>query len=235
MQVDYDQGWPLWSDAIRYYPSAVHRRIIIRSWLKPLAPTSILDVGCGTGALLAVLQQAFPGAWFAGVDNAELQIARNRRVFPWSRFEVLDIAQGALAAEYNTVICSEVLEHVQEDGLALDNLCAMAGRYLLLTVPTGKIHALERGFGHLRHYSLETLCGRLERRGFRVVRAMAWGFPFMNLFKWASNLKPDVVLSGFGAGKWSLPKKILGALLTGLFYLNWGKGPQLFMLAERIE
>ena len=44
-----------------------------------LAPgTRLLEVGCGVGAVLAVLAQAFPGIALAGVDIEERQIARAR-------------------------------------------------------------------------------------------------------------------------------------------------------------
>ena len=100
------------------------------------------------------------------------------------------------------MICTEVIEHVADDEAALDNLTAMTGRYLLLSVPTGHIYPLESGFGHLRHYDLQELCGRLRSRGLSIKRAEAWGFPFMSLFKWAANLE-----SGYhaeGVRRWRL-------------------------------
>ena len=70
--------------------------------------------------------------------------------------------------------------------------------------------------------------------GLRVRRAERWGFPFMNLFKRVSNLRPDAVMKQFGGGRWSLPKKAVGAALTGLFHLNLHRwGPQILILAER--
>ena len=38
--VDYDVAWTEWSDMVRYYPSAVHRRRVIGDWLEDLRPRS---------------------------------------------------------------------------------------------------------------------------------------------------------------------------------------------------
>lgn len=232
-RVDYNQGWKLWSDTNLYYPSAVHRRRLIANWIAPLRPRSILDAGCGPGRLLFELHQRLPDAACVGVDSADETIGENRGRFPWGRFEPLDLASSALAERFDVVVCTEVLEHVEDDERALRNLVAMTERYLLLTVPTGPIFPLEAGFGHLRHYQLEPLSRRVEGLGLEVRRRQAWGFPWMNAFKRAANLRPEATLKGFGSGQWSWFQKAVGRVLTGLFYLNLPKyGPQLLLLAE---
>lgn len=232
--VDHNVGWKLWTDMVRYYPSGVHRRRLIAEWLAPLAPSAILDVGCGPGHLLDFLRQRFPAASFVGVDNADQTVAENRERLPWARFEPLDITRAALGERFDVVVCSEVIEHVTDDEAALNHLVQMTGRYLLITVPTGRLFPLEAGFGHLRHYRLDELCRRLESRGLSIERAQAWGFPFMTAFKRAANLRPQAVMNGFGDGAWSWSKRVFGATLTALFYLNRFKsGPQLLILAKR--
>lgn len=232
--VDHDRGWELWTDMVRYYPSGVHRRRLIAEWIAPIAPAEILDVGCGPGVMVDYLHTRFPTARFAGCDNAAQTIADNRRRLPWCRFEVVDIGREKLDDQFDVVVCSEVLEHVFDDDRALAHLASMTKRYLMLTVPSGPLYPLEAGFGHLRHYDLATFCRFVESHGLRVVRAESWGFPFMTAFKAAANLRPNTTMAGFGAGRWSLPKKLFGAALTSLFYLNVrNRGPQLLVLASR--
>lgn len=232
--VDYDVGWTLWTDMVRFYPSGVHRRRLVARWLAPHAPASILDAGCGAGHMLASLREHFPSARLAGVDDSGATVVENRRRLPWARFEQLDLARAPLDEKFDAVVCSEVLEHIPDDVAALQHLVAMTGRLLLLTVPTGRLYPLEAGFGHLRHYRLDELCARIESLGLRVERAEAWGFPWMTLFKRAANLRPQATMDGFGAGAWSLPKKALGFALTTLFYFNLPvRGPQLLVLASR--
>ena len=232
--VDYNEGWRLWTDMVRFYPSGVHRRRLVGSYLERLQPASVLDAGCGAGHMLAALRERLPNACFTGVDDAAETVAAMRARLPWARFEHLNLARGHLDERFDAVVCSEVLEHVDDDEAALANLVAMTGKHLVITVPTGTLWPLEAGFGHLRHYAIEPFCRSIESHGLKVERAIAWGFPFMNLFKRAANLRPQATMDGFGAGEWSLPKKALGAALTGLFYFNLPKfGPQLVVLASR--
>lgn len=233
--VDYNQGWRLWDDMARYYPAAVHRRRVIVDWLRPLAPRSLIDVGCGPGLLISTLREHIPSLeTLVGVDYAGETCAENARHMPWARFARLDLGKEKLDERFDAVTCSEVLEHVTEHEAALRHLVEMTGRYLMITVPTGPLYPLEAGFGHLRHYRLEPLCREIEDLGLRVRRAEAWGFPWMTLFKAVSNVRPEAVMRQFGGGRWSWPKRAFGAALTSLFHFNMHRwGPQLFILAER--
>lgn len=79
----------------------------------PLAGRRCLDAGCGTGDLALVMNTL--GAGVDAFDFAEPGIARLRRAHPQVRWVVADLTalEGAeLAAEYDVVTASEVLQHV---------------------------------------------------------------------------------------------------------------------------
>ena len=224
-----DYHWPKRSDMVRFYPSAVHRRRIIRKWIRELHVNSILDVGCGTGELIQDLAEYR----CIGADIDGGQLWRNLRAMPWAGWKLLDIGKGDWGHRVDVVICSEVLEHAPLG--SLQNLIAMTSRYLLITVPAGKLYPLEKSFGHVRHYELDGLVKVLELKGMRIVKAETWGWPWMALFKWAANRNPEKTLAKFASGRWSWRQRLLGRALTWLFYLNvWGRGPQIFILAERV-
>src|SRR5262249_20803429 len=108
--VDHDAGWKLWTDMVRFYPSGVHRRRLVATWVTPLRPATLLAVGCGPGPLLDVLHDRLAATRFTGVDNAADTVVENRRRLPWARFEVLDVGRAALGERFDVVTCSEVLE-----------------------------------------------------------------------------------------------------------------------------
>jgi SAM-dependent methyltransferase len=231
---DWDRGWPMVDDMVRFYPSGVHRRRLVCGWLAPYAPRSILDAGCGPGHMLGALRARFPDAALIGVDSAADTVKENRRKLRGARFEVVHLGSERLDERFDAVVCSEVLEHIEDDQAALQNLAAMTGRHLLVTVPTGPVFPLEAGFGHLRHYELNSFTARIESLGLKVIRAQAWGFPFMTAFKRAANLRPGATTQRFGSGSWGWSERMVGRALTSLFYLNLPfAGPQLLVLAER--
>src|SRR4051794_40676439 len=92
-------GWRRFTDMVRFYPSAVHRRRLIVKWLAPTRPRSILDVGCGPAHLFGALHDAFPDACYTGLDSDEGIIEINRARFPAEscRFERRDIQREHLA------------------------------------------------------------------------------------------------------------------------------------------
>lgn len=100
--------------------------------------TSLLEVGCGTGFVLAGLQVARPDLRLAGtelfVDG--LDIARTRLN---TSVELLQADARALPYqdEFDVVGAFDVLEHIADDGVALHELARTArpGGGVLLTVP----------------------------------------------------------------------------------------------------
>jgi ubiquinone/menaquinone biosynthesis C-methylase UbiE len=97
---------------------------------------SVLDVGCGTGYLLGVLA-ARAGAVpreFTGVDfQIEPGLAQRQPAicFREASIEKLPFADG----EFDTVICTHVLEHVLDIGAAISELRRVAKLRLLVIVP----------------------------------------------------------------------------------------------------
>ena len=101
-----------------------------------MLPGSVLDVGCGTGHLLGALA-ARPGATpreFTGVDfQIEPGLAQRhpRITFREADIEKLPFAEG----DFDTVICTHVLEHVLDIEAAIGELRRVTRRRLLAIVP----------------------------------------------------------------------------------------------------
>jgi ubiquinone/menaquinone biosynthesis C-methylase UbiE len=101
----------------------------------------VLDVGCGNGVISRYLGSQ--GFVVRGVDVSDKAIerARSLNTFPNVRFEVVSAEQlVADGQRYHAVVCSEVLEHLNEPGKLLKVLYQILhdDGVLVVTVPNGK-------------------------------------------------------------------------------------------------
>ena len=97
---------------------------------------SLLDVGCGEGFVLHFLRQRLSHLVLHGVDMREeaLHLApRRHRSTSLLCAEAcrLPFADGA----FDVALCLEVLEHVPQPGLALEELKRVSAGHILISVP----------------------------------------------------------------------------------------------------
>ncbi|MGE5282681.1 MAG: class I SAM-dependent methyltransferase [Chloroflexota bacterium] len=155
----------------------------------PLAPSSVLDAGCGEGETLARLD-SLPRQGTAAIDLSEQAVGHVRDRLPWvdaSVASVTDLPFGD--GSFDLVLCLEVLEHLPEPGAALDELARVSRGDAIVSVPHEpwfRIGSLlrgkyVRGWGnhpeHVNHWNRRTLPALLESR-FREVRLVG-AFPWL--------------------------------------------------------
>ncbi len=100
----------------------------------------VLDVGCGNGNISIYLGSL--GYNVRGVDISEKAInnARNNNPYPHVKFDAVSAEQlSAEKSHYNAIICSEVLEHLDNPKQLLDTLYNLLedDGVLIVTVPNG--------------------------------------------------------------------------------------------------
>ncbi len=230
--INYDKGWGAWGDMIDFSPAPFHRRRLILKTATSLEFKSVLDVGCGNGALLREFERRSL-LKLVGIDLSELVIKENGKRVSNLRFHALDISKNALDEKFDLVICSEVLEHIDDLAGALANLCRMCRRYLIITVPTGKVFPIDTKMGHVRHFSAAEIRDRLKPHGLKVLLLKEWGFPFHTLYKYLINLRANASLDRFANAKYGRVEMLISRLLRLLFYLNIHMGGlQILCLAE---
>ncbi len=151
---------------------------------------SLLEVGCGTGYVLAGLAEALPGLRLVGSElfPEALEIAR-RRLPPAVRLLELDVLQMPFRDEFDVVGAFDVLEHVEDDLGALRGLhrAARPGGGAILLVPQ-----------HPRLWSAaDTVAHHVRRYGRRelVRKVRAAGLEPVEVTSFVSTLLPALVAS----------------------------------------
>jgi len=232
----YDQIWDQWDSMKRWGPTARHTRRFVLQLLDkiPQAFNSFLDVGCGTGLLLAEVAQRYPHVRLAGSELSQRALAIARQRVPQAAFFAMDLEREAAPEPYDVVACIDVLEHIPNDEAALRNLWRSTRYYLILSVPLGPLFPVERErYGHVHGYQRPELEAKVRAAGFRLKHTIQWGFPFYNLHRRMVNALPAKTTAESSHYSWH--KKALAYLLYVLFFLNLSYGGErYYSLWERI-
>jgi len=137
----------------------------------------IVDIGCGSGFLVELLRQK--GFNALGIEPNEELIKLSKKLYP-----EIQIRHGSLenlntvGKRFDVVIMADVLEHVEDDGVALNNLASYLteGGVLICVVPAHPFLYGKRdvSYGHVRRYSKTTLLRRLINAGFDPLKIHYW-------------------------------------------------------------
>ena len=177
--LDYDQYW-----RARGMHGVVDRFPIIAAHLRP--GESLLDIGCGEGAGLDYLQRS---AKVVGrgldISPVAIEMARARGL----DVEVADITASdfRISGGYDTVLISEVLEHLAEPERVVRLVSTTVRKRLILTFPSiGYLpHRIRLLFGrfpvqwgwhpgeHLRFWTLSDYGWWLDQLGYEIEAVQA--------------------------------------------------------------
>lgn len=215
-------------------PSLVHTRRLILREAERLDFSSAVDIGCGSGLMIAALRARFPDRSYSGADIAQTALERACRRVQGISLHRLDIQKEALEGRFDLVVCSEVIEHLEDPLAALKNMRRMCSGHLILTTPTGELLPTDRAFFHLRHFTPEELRELAAAAGFEALHLYRWGWPFQVLFQRLINLAPRAAHQAFISSETYGPlKRAVNAFWSALFYLNVaGGGTRLVLVAK---
>jgi SAM-dependent methyltransferase len=151
----------------------------------------ILEIGCGTGAVLEAIREGFGGAELSGSDifTEGLRFASER--VPSARLFQMDAARIPFEKEFDVVCAFDVLEHINDDGAVLSEIlkALRPGGIIALTVPQHDFlwSPADDYARHKRRYSRSGLIQKAEAAGFE--RVFATSFVFLLLpAMWLSRL-----------------------------------------------
>ncbi len=177
------------------------------------SPVNFLDVGCGTGFVLAHIGSAFPKTRLFGVDYYAEAISVARQRCPKAcitKGDALKLDTGKL---FDAVGCFDVLEHIHDDEALLKkirNLISPRGR-LFLSVPQhpGLWSSEDALACHQRRYTSSGLIKLAETCGLKCVWRTSFVCslaPFMFYRRFRPNSKPGD--AGVKTIEFSLPGSI---------------------------
>jgi 2-polyprenyl-3-methyl-5-hydroxy-6-metoxy-1,4-benzoquinol methylase len=107
----------------------------LRLTVAELQPESILDAGCGEGETLERLRGLLPDE-VHGFDSNPACVEFAAVRFPTYRFGIGDVCSiGYGDDRFDTVLCLEVLEHLDEPATAVRELLRVSRRHVVISVP----------------------------------------------------------------------------------------------------
>lgn len=172
----FDELAPL--EARSFWFRARNRLIV---WaLATYFPTAgdVLEVGCGTGFVLAGIRDAFPGVRLAGSDVFTRGLTFAQRRVPDATLFQMDARAVPFADAFDVVGAFDVLEHVDEDERVLTQLhqACRPGGGIIVTVPQHMAlwSRNDEAACHRRRYSRSELVRKVTAAGFRVARATSF-------------------------------------------------------------
>jgi len=165
--------------------------------IRPYLGKDILEVGCGIGNLTGLLlNQArvivtdVNRSYLQRVENKYRDHPNLKGILVWDIEESLTkFFDIPIDIPIDTILCSNVLEHINMDEAALENffrLLPQGGRLIVL-VPALKMlyNALDKELGHFRRYNRAELAQKLVRNGFRICSSKY--FNFFGIIGWFVN------------------------------------------------
>jgi len=121
----------------------------------PSKETTIVDIGCGTGANIAALSDRYT---CVGIDTSREAVELARQRFPNVQFLTGRAPGdlGQLMGQARLFLMMDVLEHIDDDFAMFSELLSAAtpGSHFLLTVPADESlwSQHDESFGHYRRY-----------------------------------------------------------------------------------
>jgi SAM-dependent methyltransferase len=146
--------------------------------IEPFIGSRVLEVGAGLGEVSQFLSE---NAALTVLDSDSRCVDHLRRRF--ARREKFVVVEGDIAGRlpadfgqrFDTVLCINVMEHIEDDRAALRNMYGAlepGGRLVLLVPAHPRIYGtLDLLVGHYRRYTRRDLAAETRAAGFRIVHS----------------------------------------------------------------
>ena len=189
----------------------------------PPTPRSFLEIGCGTGFVLAHLETSFPDWEMSGTEVLADGLTYARTRVTRSRLFELDAREIPYTETFGVIGAFDVIEHIEEDQrvLAQAYQALAPGGVLLVTVPQHPWlwSPADDDARHVRRYTAGELRQKVRAAGFEIellTSFVTFLLPAMAFSRWRQRAKPA---SYNLLAELSLPKA-LNVVLEGVLDLE---------------
>lgn len=135
---------------------------------------TFLEIGCGTGFVLAGVATAKPWLRLSGSEISLAGLAFASRRIPSADFFQMDARAIPFVDEFDVMGAFDVLEHIKEDQVVLDQMhrAIRPGGGVLLTVPQHDFlwSRIDEHAYHVRRYAAQELADKVSAAGFKLER-----------------------------------------------------------------
>jgi SAM-dependent methyltransferase len=171
---------------------------------------SVLDIGTYFGDFLVKIKKQKPDMTIAGTDiNNERVNLSNKNI--GDRVVEIGFINGDLTTfknqSFDTVVCTEVLEHVPNHVRALQELTRVAKKRVIVTVPHAEIirehicihcNRLTPANGHLNTYTINKTFENILPKDWYISKQFTFGSIILNMLpSWAPIATVDKILTIF--------------------------------------
>jgi SAM-dependent methyltransferase len=138
----------------------------------------LLEIGCGTGFVLASIRDRFPAVELSGSEVLSAGLAFAATRVPSAELYQMDATSIPFRDHFDVIAAFDVLEHIDDDGAAIDAVARALrpGGGFLMSVPQHPAlwSPQDEAAQHVRRYTSEGLRRLLVARGFEILRATSF-------------------------------------------------------------
>jgi SAM-dependent methyltransferase len=154
-------------------------KLILKTLVKHFPDaTSLLEIGCGTGFVIAGIAAANPGLLLVGSDLHQEALNYAQTRLPGVVLLQMDAGNIPYVEEFDVICAFDVLEHIPRDDEALKQIhqALKRGGGLMIMVPQHPWlwSRADDDARHLRRYTRQDLCHKLIENGFRIIMASSF-------------------------------------------------------------